>query len=431
MKTNHARTPSFIMAGIVLVLVAVGVYEIVRPDEFSSQAVIKIQTHDSPGFSDTDPRSFDEDIVSMEVEVIVSESILSNVVHRLDLVQKWSKPYINRHALQVSDAAGILRGRLTVTPRKNTSLIGINALSEDADEAALIANTVAEAYQDWRIEQGRRLAQGGITALRGQIEIEEGKIHTLSNKVIQLAKDLHVPDSELNRTPPQMSFGDPDPSNLRFVDAAISEARIKHKRMEEQIQKLMALSPVELRQTLPSFNPDPNLATACAELEAVTEQLIRNETNTLVTPESLRAKIAVLKKSADDQVGVIMESFNRAVSESKVELEQLNKVAEEKGRERQTKLNERRPLWEAKRQLEDTVDLRDLITRKMNIEEADLRLPHQSQVIIIERAVPSKTSVRHHRPLGAALTLMGLALFGYGLASLWKTRPLSRHDSPA
>jgi capsular polysaccharide biosynthesis protein len=286
----------FILMGIGLVLIAVGVYEIVQPDKFRSQAVIKLQAYDSPGFSDAGKQSFDEDIVSIEVEAIMSESILSNVVHRLDLVQKWSKPYNNGHALQVSDAVGILRGRLNVTLRKNTSLIGINAVGEDADETALIANTVAEAYQDWRTEQGHRLTQGGIAALKEQLKIEDGKINAAKKELDRLQRESNIPDAEVES--------------------------------------------VSVKTNFPAY-------------------------------------------------------------------------------------------WDARRNMERLNDVWRLITRKINIEETDLRRPPQSQVIIIEHAVPSKTPVGYHWRRGRTLAVLGLALFICGLAFIWKSRPLNRHDSPA
>lgn len=304
MKTNHARTPSFTMVGIGIVLIAVGVYELAQEDMFMASSKIK----EPAGFKSEGEIG---DGFETTKEILRSDIILSNVVYRLELREKWAKKLFNREPelrmernqrvierdkIKTTEAVSLMRERLGVIRVQNKSLIDIVFVSEDADEAALIANTVAEAYQDWRIERDRRLTQGGIAALKEQLKIDDGKIKAAQNELDRLQREFNIPDAEV--------AGD------------------------------------SVRTNFPAY-------------------------------------------------------------------------------------------WKARKNLEELNDLRDLITRKMNIEEVDLRIPYHPQVIIIDLAVPSKTPVRHHRPLGAALTLIGLALFGYGLASVLKSRPLNRHDSPA
>ena len=51
---------------------------------------------------------------------------------------------------------------------RNTSLIEITVLSEKADEAAKIANAVADAYRAYRRDQRKSLSEGGIRALEAR-----------------------------------------------------------------------------------------------------------------------------------------------------------------------------------------------------------------------------------------------------------------------
>ena len=46
----------------------------------------------------------------------------------------------------------ILRQRLQLAPVKNTKLIAITVYSDDKNEAAQMANAVAEAYRDYRVQ---------------------------------------------------------------------------------------------------------------------------------------------------------------------------------------------------------------------------------------------------------------------------------------
>ena len=53
--------------------------------------------------------------------------------------------------LKTSEAMEFLKRRMSLNPVRNTKLIGITVYSEDKNEAALLANKIAEAYRDYRL----------------------------------------------------------------------------------------------------------------------------------------------------------------------------------------------------------------------------------------------------------------------------------------
>ncbi len=307
MKNIRQRTLGFVLMGIGLVLMAVGVYELAQKDMF--KASVRLQ---EPANFIGDSGEFG-DAFETSKEVLLSETILSNVVYRLELREKWDKKlanegnlpaeqgwkYFTKGKIKTAEIVSLLQYRLQViqAPNTNTTLFEVVFLSDDAAESALVANTVAEVYRDWRNGTRQRLAQGGIEALQTRIKIEDEKIKAAKEELQRLRKELSIPDAE--------------------VESA------------------------SVRTNFPKY-------------------------------------------------------------------------------------------WDAKMNLERLNDVRRLITRKMNIEEIDLNYPlRYCPVEIINHAVPAKTPIRRHRPLGAAIVLVGLALFGCGLASVWKSRPLNRRDSPA
>ena len=301
MTNIRQRNVGFILIGIGIVLMAVGVYELAQPDMFKSAARIKEPADFHGEFGD---------VFETTKEILLSDVTLSNVVYRLELREKWDKKsanednlpaergwkYFTKGKIKTAEIVTLLRTRLEVIRVPNTTLVDIVFLSDDAAESALVANTLAEVYRDWRIVTRQRLAQGGIAALQKQLEVQARKIEATKEELDRLRTDLKIPDAEVASENSRTNF--------------------------------------------PAY-------------------------------------------------------------------------------------------WKARKNLEEQSDVWRLIVRKMNIEVADLRLPCEPELIIVELAVPSKTPIRHNRPLGATLTLMGLALFSYGLASVWKSRPPSRHNSPA
>ena len=207
MTNIRQRNVGFILTASSILLIAAGIYELVRPDEFRSGAIIKIERDES---GDTDQQPYDPNFISTEVEAIPSEAILSNVVQRLELVSKWSAKLNSGHTLKVSEAIGILRGRLDVIPRKNTTLIDIYAVSQDAAEAALIANEVVAAYRDWRIAKGYELATvlaiPQLNALTKQLEAEDQKIKTAKDDLDRMRRELNIPDTEVESVSVRTNF---------------------------------------------------------------------------------------------------------------------------------------------------------------------------------------------------------------------------------
>ncbi len=92
--------------------------------------------------------SYDPYLVQTEFEVMQSEEILGPVIEKLDLDREWGKRYGNGKPLKPSETMALLRSRIDLRPIRNTSIIAIRVFGERPDEAALIANTIAEVYRD-------------------------------------------------------------------------------------------------------------------------------------------------------------------------------------------------------------------------------------------------------------------------------------------
>lgn len=173
--------------GIGLVLVACGIYGLMRPAEYKARATIKLERLDTHSVENSEP--YDPNFVQTEIETIRSDTILSNVLFQLDHDPGLDKRLIN------SEAITRLRGRLDLRTRRGTTVLDVCAVSEIAKEAAEIANTVAKVYKNWRYEENRRLV-GWYEELVKQFRLADQAQKKAEAELAQLKEELKIPSPE-------------------------------------------------------------------------------------------------------------------------------------------------------------------------------------------------------------------------------------------
>src|SRR5260221_270578 len=132
----------------------------ILPESYSSTCKIKVENdvNDSAGGSAPTPAqmSYDPYFIQTTFEIMQSQLVLTNVVNALNLNVEWGKKYFNGDTLKTTETMEILRGRMGLAPVRNTKLIAITVYSDDPKEAALLANTIAEAYKNYRLDNRRQ-----------------------------------------------------------------------------------------------------------------------------------------------------------------------------------------------------------------------------------------------------------------------------------
>src|SRR5437899_2506539 len=146
-----------ILAVFLLVVITATLVTFILPESFSSKARIKIERDqtDISGLTMERPwaGSYDPYFIQTEFEVIQSEVILGKVIQDLDLNKEWGKKFANGETLKTTETMALLKSRMDLRPVRNTSLIDIRVYSDRPEEAARLANAIAKAYHDHRLEQ--------------------------------------------------------------------------------------------------------------------------------------------------------------------------------------------------------------------------------------------------------------------------------------
>ncbi len=160
--------PGFLVPFLSVHLLIFGVSALVTaimPESFVSTARVEIQRREAqpafPGAPFLTSGSYDPYFIQTEFEVIQSETVLGHVIEELQLQNKWGQRYGHGQPLTLHEARTLLLRCLDTRPVRNANLIEIRVFSDRPDEAATIANQVAEDYQALH----RRAGVAGETSL--------------------------------------------------------------------------------------------------------------------------------------------------------------------------------------------------------------------------------------------------------------------------
>ena len=141
-------------AVFLLVVISATVVTFILPESFGSTARIVVRyvvypSNISNKNAQLGIESFDPYSIQTMFEVIKSEVVLDQVIKKLDLNTEWGRKYSGGDKLQTSETLDLLRRVVELRPIRNTGIIEIRAYSDKPDEAARIANAVAESFADY------------------------------------------------------------------------------------------------------------------------------------------------------------------------------------------------------------------------------------------------------------------------------------------
>lgn len=170
------------------VMVTSTVITFILPEFYASTARIKVES-DTPAVDGKSP-VYDPYFVQTAFEIMQSQIVLNPVINKLNLNSTWGTKYNGGSPLRTEDTIQLLKQRMSLTPERNTELVQIKVYSEDKDEAAKIANAVAESYRNYRLAHAPENLKGSQDNYdRVQIvdSAQPGKMPVRPNKPLNIA----------------------------------------------------------------------------------------------------------------------------------------------------------------------------------------------------------------------------------------------------
>jgi succinoglycan biosynthesis transport protein ExoP len=410
-----------ILAVFLLVVITATLVTWFLPESYSSTARIKVERDQSDitsFFGQPMASTYDPYFIQTEFEVIQSEVILAPVIKKMKLDVEWGKKWNGGQPFTLTETMTMLKRQMDLKPVRNTSLIEIRVFSEKPEEAAVLANNIAAEYQSHRKEERKKLTEGGIEALKQQLDDQMIRISDAQSNVDFLRVHLKVPDAIANESAPTISLS---AETLRKVEGLRVDSELELTRQKALLNSLKDLGSDELAQAVHTAGVQDNLLNTELEQLNLVEQKLVALTKQNYGPEhrevqSTSAQVEDLKTKIKNRVNGILAGLETkvvALSQSLVVLSNEVVKAKESDIEQ---ANRTQPYFTAKHYLDELQRFRTLLYTKIAMERTDMELPKNSMVEIVDQARAGLRPVRPNKPLNIALGVIIGLVVGVGLA---------------
>ena len=408
-----------ILAVFLLVVTTTTVVSLWLPKKYASSVRMQVDKD----VTDVNPMSgqqaqvfFDPYYIQTQFERIQDKLILYKVIEELGLNAKWAERYGYPAALTSAETFDMLSDRMRVSQVRNTSVIEVRVLSEDPEEAAAIANKIAEVYQDNRKEQRRKKSTSGVDAMRKDLDAQTKLVENARKEVERLRKEGNISDLISDGAGAVAPL---ESEIVRRMEALRAGALENLGPIETKLNQIKKLTPQELRKSLNSIVHDNNLALALQSYDMTMQKIVSERADlTEDHPEMIKLNTLLqeINKQIEEQISGIMGGLESQLAAAKKNLEQMTKEVDE-AKQKEIKANEgNRAYASAKRYLETQEKVLQVQEIRFKQESFDAELPVTSSVEITGAAEPSLRPVRPNITLNIALGVIVGLIAGIGLA---------------
>jgi succinoglycan biosynthesis transport protein ExoP len=392
----------------------------ILPESYSSTCRIKVENdvNDSQGGLSATPSMmpYDPYFIQTTFEIMQSQIVLDKVINTLNLNVTWGKKYFNGETLKTSETEEILKDRMSLAPVRNTKLISITVYSDDAKEAAQLANTIAEAYKEYRIKTRQENTDQGLQVLEDQYLSESNQIETAQQNIETLRRELgiSIDPAEGASFSPSLTT-----EQIQQIHDEVIEGERDYTQQAVQLKQLQLLDKSRLRDVLPTVVNDSALADLLAKLHEAKQKIATLEVDYQTNDFNVtrvQALIDALNRQVDDRVTGILAGLQSQVSSKKAALDALTNSIEAAKIQDNIESAKNQPYYDAKRNLEQLRDLHKLLYSKIEAVKLDAAIPKDSMVQVTDSAVPGKTPVKPNKTVNIILGLVFGLIMGVGLA---------------
>lgn len=414
-RVIRSRKEVILAVTLLVVLTGTGV-TFMLPKKYSATARILVRQDetDIDVFERQFNAAYNPFFLRTQYEIIKSKPILYEVISNLNLQEIWGKRFTDgERALSREEAYEVMAGSLVVEQARDTSLIEITYYSTDPQEAARVANEVANVYRDHRLYAKRRELKSAIEALQNELKKQQDKVDEVEDRVETIRAELGV--SVLDRG---VSVDKIRLSQLEADRLAANVDRVVRKARYEQ---LVGLEGDELLNASAYIVNDPALS-------RIRSDLVNTEVNLKLALETYGANHPEVKRLVAGR-DELKQQLENALTGLKKGLEADYAVAREKYEALEMALGEARvedieaarekflPFEKAQRELEVQRSILEALQARIAQEGISLEVP-RTAVEIVDPAEPSLRPVSPDVFLNILLSLfvglgaaLGLAYF--------------------
>ena len=413
-----------ILAVFLLVVITATVVTFILPESFVGSTRLNVQREgtDVQGMSGNGMQGFggmDPYFIQTELEVMQSQVLLGKVVEnaKLNLKERWATKYHGGEPLTTLETVDLLKHFISINPLRNTSLIEIRVYSDKPEDAAELANAIAEAYKEYRLSRSSDKMTAGIKVLNEQMDKKEKEFHEAQLEVARLRSELKVSDPDPASTGPSPSLSS---ATVQQLMGEVARSEGEATQLRTKLEALADLSKEKLLGSIQTvIEPDSVLSILVNDLDAAEQNLAAIlKTKTVEHPDYESAKKVVdqYKAKIDDRVErLVFGLHTRLASIMAYITNQNTKLAEAKKADIEEAARTQ-PYWSAKTRLTDLQQYRSILQMKTAGMTTDLNLPQNNMVEILDKAASNPVPVRPNKPLNIILGVIIGLVVGIGLA---------------
>jgi len=411
-----------IISVFLLISITATIVTFILPQYYSSTARIEINPDGGVivGMGGTvQAGGYDPYFIQTEFSKMQSEQVLGRVIRSLNLNEEVGKKYGGGAPFKTDETIQWLKARMNLSPERNTKLIDIRVASQDPKEAATLANAIAEAYKDFRLDQWRTNTMSGIAALEDEFKAEELVIETLQTNVDQLRQKLKVVDTDPVSLNPSPIISSSDMQ--KYNDQRIQDEKdfTQKSTMLLYLQALQKTNAMALRDVLPRMTQDTTLSGLLDRLHTAQQSYVSHTNDYgLSSPEVIRDRSMIdeLNSEIDASVTGVMVGLDSQVQAVKASLDKLTATLQGAISNDLAEASRGQPYWQEKRRLANMLELHRLLQAKIANEKVDLTIPKTTMVSVMDYAQPGKSADKPNRTLYISFGVIVGLLIGVGLA---------------
>ncbi len=181
-----------VLAVTILVVLTGTVYTLMLPSIYASSTRISV-SEDAPEINPFTAQqsyysSYNPYFLRTQFEILQSKPILHEVINRLNLQVEWGR----EEKLSRDVAFKILKNSIGVFQQRDTTLIVISVKRDNPNEAAKIANQIAEVYRDSRLDLALNNARAAIDKIDEAQKEQRLRVEVAEDKLQQLREELDI-----------------------------------------------------------------------------------------------------------------------------------------------------------------------------------------------------------------------------------------------
>jgi uncharacterized protein involved in exopolysaccharide biosynthesis/Mg-chelatase subunit ChlD/anti-sigma factor RsiW len=317
---------------------------------------------------------YDPYFVKTEAEVIQSDAVLGAVVDKLKLDEAWAKKRGTSTPLPKSEAVKMLKEQLDVKSVGKTDLLDIGVKSDKPEEAANLANAVAESYRARRLEQRKELAQAEVASLQDRLAENEQRIREAQTDVDALREKYKISDYMAGGTAPTVLI---TAETLRRIEQLRIESQAELSKQQTLLTKLTTIrnDPDALANVISTNGIQDQVLGSLLEQKALTGQKLASLQNQY-GPENIETKKAAamaddLKSKINNRVADVISGLEARVTSLGQSLTNLQVEVDKAMKTDLQKTSEHQPYWEAKQHLEELQRLGQVLSMKIAGEKTE------------------------------------------------------------